>query len=1531
MILLVPSLAWGQVPPAAQETIDQLQNSPGLTISTAQPCCKPSIWDCLGVQQMQDHCHETLHKIAELPLFKSLLQTLNTGLQAAGLAPPAEGGPGAPGAPGAGGADPAAGGGAAGGVAAKIEADKKAADAKVATLEYLGQQDCNAYPEIIPALLEALDDPIERVRYAALVALMRQCKELRCSTLPATRLKYRLHDESFIDHCRQCASCACQQTVIKRLSDLLLDETALGYPKENSPRVRSLAASIIERCLQVHPVAPPDETQKTQGVQPDPPPAPLPDPTASDDGSARVSARFPAAPLFRTRPSGERGGWLRRLLGDRRPADGRQANRRWFQDRPVFRGQSPETVFEATPEGGQFRGMHTWSAAAPAADPAIGGLPLPADADVPLPPRNDWTDAGAPATDAAPVAGDDWSRVEMLHQIVAESEATIRATAAERDGAAREQFEDAVAALCGARLALALDGDQAQLGSLYDDAVALCQNTPNSVAAATALDGLTRYYGARAGATTPAGIDALRQYADCLEYRITRFDTVPADVPQALYQAARALHRAGLTEEAVQALQHVVANSPDAMVAADAAALISEVESPTSTVELASSHEGAGIQGGIVAFDHGVGGAGPVASTPAPVPPAEWEEAPAPAVAQTAVPAHEWEQVQTPPQAQPAEVTHTERAPAAAEVPEATPQPEMPQPEPVSETVRLQGVIAAAERSARASFSNRNGHGRQAFETAVANLCEARLQLALAGDQQQFQELNDDAEGLSARDPGSHAAAIALHTLARYYEAQSGEDTEEQRAALRQYATCLRYFLVNFESPPEDVPARLVGASHALRRIGCPDEAAACLQRITTYCGGTPVAGEAALLLAEYHPAADGPTTPTPPVADGSTAPSVAAAPQVSAAPEAVTETEHAPATESAPAGPDAERAWLYDSVAQAEQTIRATFAQRSGPAKAEFESALTLLCEARLQLALQGDQLQFEELYDDAETLCREAPSSEPARIAMEALTAYYGAHAGESTAAERDALRRYAGCLRFRVSRFPAEASQCAQHLLDAGEMLARCEIEDDAAASFRTVAKHCPGTSHSQVAQASLQSLAPASGTAAQETVAHADNTRTSGPEPTPARPTPARTDAAESPVVTVGGNEPIAAPAADPAPLELGHPEVAEVPLPLGPVATSTALQAPPPPPAPAADGLPPLPADAAPEPATMYLEPIEDPFGPNPLGRDVVKLAQEALQANEFAYLHLQEEDDILERYNNSIGIKIAPYSLFHIDSAQTGNVFRMRFASVFDYHRPDRSEYFWKGIDGRGPAAAATSPPRAETGLDYQQIYIYNETAPSEFASAFTEYPIWILDPEQNANTAGPGDITIGLKAVMIKDENWTVTSLTKTYTPVGTPGRGLGRGHLALEQGVAVLLRAGRRMYLHSDLKFHYPIAADADHGGEVLIGGIGFSRVLWTDPIAPPIGRSRALILTGETVITSFLDGLVTEPAQPRIAVPGARNDLFTPRFRSAEMTSVIQNFGLRAVWTKRFSTGWSVGFPISTSHTHDFSTLFELQWIH
>ncbi|MFG0294906.1 MAG: hypothetical protein ACF8PG_03285, partial [Maioricimonas sp. JB045] len=46
------------VPEAAQETLDALTDTSGLTINTAKGCCKPSIWDFLGVHEVHEHLHE---------------------------------------------------------------------------------------------------------------------------------------------------------------------------------------------------------------------------------------------------------------------------------------------------------------------------------------------------------------------------------------------------------------------------------------------------------------------------------------------------------------------------------------------------------------------------------------------------------------------------------------------------------------------------------------------------------------------------------------------------------------------------------------------------------------------------------------------------------------------------------------------------------------------------------------------------------------------------------------------------------------------------------------------------------------------------------------------------------------------------------------------------------------------------------------------------------------------------------------------------------------------------------------------------------------------------------------------------------------------------------------------------------------------------------------------------------------------------------------------------------------------------------
>jgi hypothetical protein len=1540
VFLLMPSLAFGQVPPAAQETLNQLQDTPGLTINTAPGCCKPSIWDHLGVEQAHQHIHSTLEHLANLPLISSLLQTLQVGLQAAGLAesPAAAEGP-AGGAPGADGAPPG-GGGAAGDIAQKIAADKQAADAKVATLEYLGQQDCNAYPEIIPAILELLDDPIERVRYAALVALQRQCRELRCSTLTGTRIRYRLHDEQFIAHCRQCASCACQQQVIKRLSDLLLDETALGYPKENSPRVRSLAASIIERCLQVHPVETATE-QGIKGVVPDPVPAPVPDPEA-EKKSDSLGARFPNAPLLNVRRSGRGAPWWKRVLGNRSFPGRGQAGRNTRGPATVYRSQSPDAVFDPGPAADQFSETSTWSSLPSSASDAARASGASPGEEIPLPPMqsehvgtpatddfgaNEWANPDSVVPDVEDQSSDAGSKSRLLREIVADAEETIRAIQAGPEGTSHAQFEAAVDKLCQARLQLALEGDQQEFDNLYNDAAALCQSSPNTTAAAIALDALIRCHGARAGRTSPAGQDALREYAKCLTYRITGFDSYPAATPDKLYEAARALIQIGGVDDGVRCLQRITEHCGDAAVAASAASLLSSVGYGTVTPAASTSApERGGVVGGMQDFS-----GGDIKPAPSPTLPSSGARPlPSEAADVAMADADMLDQIATRSQDQ------------------------------------LYELVSQSEVEARSTYSGRDGAAKQQFESALESLCEARLELALRGDQHQLAELRDDAAALCERDPNSAGAAIATSAFTRYYATRAGESSEEEHAALRQYSKCLIYEATSFDPQPQDLSQKLFDAAARLRRVGYDEDADECLARIVEYCADSPYARDAADLLAMRQPPPSEPRSapvnePVPPVGPG-------ADPVVETT--ALTTEVDDRSMQADPSGtePEIDRNWLYESVADAEQTIRATFADRHGASKAQFETAVALLCESRLQLALEGDEEQFAALYEDAETLCRESPDSAAAATAMDALAAYYEAFAGESTPEEREALRKYAGCLRFRIARIQSPTEESSHRLLHVAHALHRAGMDDDAAACFRMLAKRCPGTEAAAEAEAHLASLQAVAVSAqvasnsdpsepARQVSAHdAPAARDSGGHASAAvaaepasSSSPANTHSPEviaavtettpreqAPVVEAGGElSPRAAetitPPSTAADSTTAGPEIQL--LPDREVATATAILSAPP--ADESVAPPPLPIDESSGPAVAMVQPLEDPFTPAPLPEDLTELARKALESNEFAYLHLQEEDDIVEQYNNSIGIKLAPYSLHHIDSAKPGNIFRVRFSSVHNYHRPDRSEYFWSKIGGGGDGSP-TSIPRAETGLDYQQILVYNETAPGPLGSAFTEYPIYLLDPEQNSNTAGPGDITIGMKAVLIDDENWTVTSLTKTYTPVGTARRGLGRGHLALEQGVAILWRFGRQTYLHSDLKFHYPIAANPDHGGEVLIGGIGFSRVLWSDPIAPPMGRSYALLLTGETVITSFLDGEVTNPVGPPSLMnrPMPAKGLFhdvTGGRGDAEMTSVMQNFGLRMVWTKRFSTGLSIGFPLAASHIYDYSGLFELQWVH
>ncbi len=157
-------------------------------------------------------------------------------------------------------------------VAAEVKQQEDLKPQKIKAIKYLAQIACGCYPGVKEALLAALDDCTEEVRYEAAVAF---CKAAG-------------------NPCSLCnrATC-CDQTVRDKLRDMAMGTDANGCCKEPSARVRAAAAMALNACNQIPTAAPAErkegptaaEGKETgegglqaplpSGLPPSPPPAPL--------------------------------------------------------------------------------------------------------------------------------------------------------------------------------------------------------------------------------------------------------------------------------------------------------------------------------------------------------------------------------------------------------------------------------------------------------------------------------------------------------------------------------------------------------------------------------------------------------------------------------------------------------------------------------------------------------------------------------------------------------------------------------------------------------------------------------------------------------------------------------------------------------------------------------------------------------------------------------------------------------------------------------------------------------------------------------------------------------------------------------------------------------------------------------------------------------------------------------------------------------------------------------------------------------
>jgi len=188
-------------------------------------------------------------------------------------------------------------------------------------------------------------------------------------------------------------------------------------------------------------------------------------------------------------------------------------------------------------------------------------------------------------------------------------------------------------------------------------------------------------------------------------------------------------------------------------------------------------------------------------------------------------------------------------------------------------------------------------------------------------------------------------------------------------------------------------------------------------------------------------------------------------------------------------------------------------------------------------------------------------------------------------------------------------------------------------------------------------------------------------------------------------------------------------------------------------------------------------------------------------------------------------------------------MFRLRYDAAYDNNRPDRAELFYAKC-GCFQTRDAHGPPLPETSVDYQDVSAYFEYAVSPKLSFFAEVPVRFLNPEQNANTSGIGDVNFGVKYALINCADRVLTAQVRAIAPTGSASEGLGTKNWWVEPGILWLRQVGPKLQLFGEVRDQIPVAKQSDFTGNVLRYGVGSAFTVYqgdrlsVTPVAEAVG---------------------------------------------------------------------------------------------
>jgi hypothetical protein len=217
----------------------------------------------------------------------------------------------------------------------------------------------------------------------------------------------------------------------------------------------------------------------------------------------------------------------------------------------------------------------------------------------------------------------------------------------------------------------------------------------------------------------------------------------------------------------------------------------------------------------------------------------------------------------------------------------------------------------------------------------------------------------------------------------------------------------------------------------------------------------------------------------------------------------------------------------------------------------------------------------------------------------------------------------------------------------------------------------------------------------------------------------------------------------------------------------------------------------------------------------------------------------------------------------YVDFAVPMTQFRLRFDAAYDNNRPDRAEFFYskcgcfRTLPTNNSAfdPRASGPPRLETRVDYQEVRPYLEVAFNNRFSTFIEAPVRFINPEQNANEVGFGNLLAGFKYALVACPDQYVTFQFTTSTPTADTDRGLGNELVGLEPGMLWYRQLTDRLAFHGELRDWIPIGG-TDFQGNILRYGGAISYAAYSGcnfrvtPISELVGWS---VLSGKELVVA------------------------------------------------------------------------------